>query len=98
MGKKQGELSIEGEGVVAIHIDEIEHAADDYIKVRDAFVITSRKLQESIDALRTAMHNHEPKLGKDAKGGLLYRYDDQIIMISKGKETVKVRSIDAPAE
>lgn len=90
----QSQLNIEGDGAVAIHIDEIEHAADAYIKVRDAFVTNTRKLQERQDDLRKAMHNHEDKLVQRADKTLVYQYDDLTITCTPGKEKVKIKAVE----
>lgn len=89
---KQPELHIEGKGAAAVHIPEIDAAADAYFKERDKRCrITPREVAAK-QKLMDTMHKHEAKLGRNGAGVLTYRFDDQILTLEPGKEKLKVRS------
>ena len=87
------ELELKGKGVEPVKIPAVEAAAEIYISARDNFVIYTRKLQETQEALRDAMHANEKAL-KRSDGALVYRFDDQVITVTKGKEKIKIKAID----
>ena len=71
-------------------IKAIENAAEAYVSARDKRM----KALENEIALKTklieVMENNADKLGVDADGNLLYRYDEEVVILSK-LDTVKVK-------
>ncbi len=93
---KQDDLpAMEGPGVERISIKEIDDLAEDYIKTRDRWVAASAPVQVANDKLREAIHKHADKIGKDRNGEIVYRYDNVVVLLKPGKESLKVKTVEA---
>lgn len=93
MAKKTQELpGIEGEGVSAVHIPEVDQLAEAYVKERDKRLRVMPKEVAAKLKLIDAMHAHAKKLMLP-DGSLTYRYDEMVITLEPGKEKLKVRDV-----
>lgn len=86
---------IEGDGVAPVRIAKIDYLAESYIKERDKRCKQTPKEIAAKEKLIDALHKHADKLSKDKDGALIYRYDDLLITLKPGKETLKVKSLSA---
>lgn len=85
---------VEGPGVAPVKIAAIEKLAEDYIKERDKRVKLTPREVAAKQKLIDAIHKYRDKLGTAADGTVTYRYDDTLIILKPGKETLKVQSAD----
>jgi hypothetical protein len=98
MARKTTDLpGIEGEGVSAVHIPEIDQLAEAYVKERDRRLKLTPKEVAAKLKLIDAMHAHAKKLTLP-DGTLTYRYDEMVITLEMGKEKLKVRDVSHDAE
>ncbi len=89
MARKQ--LEIPGTGQE--RIEELESAADQYIKVRDARMrMTEKEIAAKTNLLQVAL-SHEAELSPDADGNKIYKFDDEMVILKPGKRNVKVKAI-----
>jgi hypothetical protein len=82
-------------GTEAPHIEEIEVAAETYVKLRDRRM---KLLGEEITAqanLVTVMQAHAKELDSDAEGNKTYTYDDLRVILKQGKVKAKVKTLHA---
>lgn len=90
MPKDQTELT--GEGFDKPVIKSIESAAQEYIDKRAKFQKASLACQTAKLELINAMEKHQDKLPVDSEGNSVYRYDDELVILSE-KIGVKVKSV-----
>lgn len=94
MAKKQSDLpGVEGPGVGVSSIPEIDRAIDKYVAARDTRMLLTLKEVECKKALSDLMHTHEPEIGLNPEGYMVYRYDDLACTLKSGKEELKVRQL-----
>jgi len=75
-------------------IKEIDEAAEAYVNVRDKRQELTKKEVAAKQALSDLMHKHADQIGKDADGGLTYRYDDMAVILKPTEEQLKVKHVD----
>lgn len=85
---KQKEL----DGMERPAIKEIEEAADAYVAVRDKRMALTTKEVAAKTNLMQVMLAHEKDLTKNGDGDLVYRFDDEIVILKPGKANVKVKA------
>jgi NAD(P)H-hydrate repair Nnr-like enzyme with NAD(P)H-hydrate dehydratase domain len=91
--KKNSELpGIEGPGVSPIHIDELEELAAKYVKERDKRLVLTPREVEAKRELGNAMRKYEKDL-RQPDGRLVYRFDEQEIIVEAGKDKVRVAHV-----
>lgn len=73
-------------------IPEIDKAANRYSSLRDERMSTLDKEIKAKAALTELMLSHSKELGHDDEGALLYRYGDQVVIVSDQWQ-VKVKSV-----
>lgn len=72
-------------------IKEIDKAADYYVNVRDRRMkLTEQEVAAKAQLLQTVLQ-HEAKLSKNGDGEIVYRYDEEIVIVKPGKANVKVK-------
>ncbi len=103
MAKKKGskviELpGIEGPGVAPISIPRIDKLAAAYVRERDKRCEMTPKEIAAKQKLISALHDNVDKIGRDKDGVLTYRFDDMVIVLKPGKESLKVKAIDTEGE
>ena len=73
------------------HIEELEQAAEAYVKVRDKRMdLTEQEITQKTNLIQVALA-HEKELSKDADGNRCYRFDDLLVILKPGKPTCKVK-------
>ncbi len=95
---KQHDLPIEGPGIAPVRIKSVDELAEAYIKERDRRVRMTPREVTAKNELIDELHKHADKIGRDAEGVLRYEYDDIVIELRPGKETLKVRAADDNGE
>lgn len=89
MPKNQEQLK----GLEEPSITEIEDAAEDYKKLRDKRMkILDQEIAAKAKLLETMKENIE-QLSVDAEGNRVYRYDEELVILSEGKVNVKVKHV-----
>lgn len=79
-------------GTEPASIPEIEEASENYVRARDKRM---RLLESEITAktnLLQVLLQHEDKLSANEEGNKVYRYDDLVVILKRGKLNVKVKS------
>lgn len=72
-------------------IKEIDKAADHYVSIRDKRMkLTEQEVTAKTNLLQVVLE-HERQLSKNDQGELVYRYDDEIVIVKPGKANVKVK-------
>lgn len=72
-------------------IKEIDKAADHYVNVRDKRMkLTEQEVIAKANLLQVVLEN-EKDLSKNDQGEIVYRYDDEIVIVKPGKANVKVK-------
>jgi hypothetical protein len=98
--QRQEELPVGNEPGVAsadqISIPEVEAAADKYIEIRDKRCKMTPREVTAKEELITLIHAHSDKIAKNAEGEQVYRYDDLIITLKPGKETLTIKEQTEP--
>jgi len=74
-------------------IKEIEEAAEAYVTVRDRRMALTEKEVAAKEQLASLMHTHADTIGRDAEGGLSYRYDDMLVTLKPKDEVLKVKHV-----
>src|SRR6266436_4885032 len=89
---------IEGDGVAPLSIPEIDKLAEKYVRERDKRCELTPKEVEAKENLIAAIHKHveADTIQKDRDGTVVYRYEDQTIILKPGKETLKVKATPEP--
>lgn len=88
----QKELPIEGPGAGPVRIPDIDDAAENYVKARDARMRLTRREVETKDALIKTLKDHKKELGTDGEGSMFYEYDDIVVELTPVGEQLKVRA------
>lgn len=89
MAKKQLEIP----GTEAERFPEIEEAAENYVKARDKRMrLTEQEVVAKTQLLQILLEN-ESKLSPNEQGDKVYRYDDEIVILRRGKVNVKVKAV-----
>lgn len=92
--EKPSELpGITGKGVAPLSIPEVEKAAKQYVRNRDARMEESKAEKDAKTKLIRSLHDNADKIGKDRNGAIVYRYEDMQVVLSPGKEDVKVKNV-----
>lgn len=73
-------------------IRSIENAAQAYVAARDARMSALTKEISAKEKLIMVMQNNSEKLSVNGDGDLVYRYDDEIVVLSE-KDMIKVKSV-----
>lgn len=81
-------------GTERVRIKSIDDAAEEYVNVRDKRMEWTEKEVAAKQQLTDLMHKHAEKIGRDAEGGLTYRYDDMQVILKPTEEVLKVKHID----
>jgi hypothetical protein len=81
---------VEGPGVSPISIAAIDTAAEAYIKERDKRCAMTPREIAAKQKLIAVLHDNADKIGVDANGEIVYRYDDFVVSLKPGKEKLKV--------
>ena len=89
--------SLPGEGFEPPTIKAIETAAVAYLDRRAKFQKASEAVQESKTKLIEVMQAHAEKLEANENGDKVYRYDDEIVILSD-KVNVKVKAAEEEEE
>jgi hypothetical protein len=95
MPKNQSEMS--GEGFDRPVIKAIESAAEEYITARNKFQRASEACQTAKTNLVMAMDKNKEKLPVDGEGNSVYRYDDELVVLSESLG-VKVKTVKSEDE
>jgi hypothetical protein len=82
-----------GPGVAPVTIAEINDLADDYIKERDKRCRLTPREVAAKEKLIASIHKHADKIGRNAAGMIVYRYDEQVITLAPGKEKLKIKDV-----
>ena len=83
--KKQPELEgMTGPGVAPVVIPEIDKAAEKYVNIRDKRMLLTEDEIEAKGLLTELMKKHSLKT---------YRYDERLVELKPGEETVKVKKV-----
>lgn len=91
---KQPDLpGVEGKGISGVRIDELDDAAEKYVKERNKRQEISPKEKAAKDALIELMLKHKDDLGVDDDGKIFYKYDDEVVIYQPGKPDVKVKTV-----
>jgi hypothetical protein len=85
-----------GPGVAPIQIKAIDKKAVEYVEVRDSRMALTKKECEARDALIAEVQAHATKIGVNAKGEVVYTFDDLKVIYKPGKPKITVRSADSP--
>jgi hypothetical protein len=83
----------EGAGVAAVRITEVDEAAAKYVMERDKRCRQTPKEVAAKTDLIDVLHKNADKIGRDPEGVLRYEYEDLIVELKPGKETLKVRAV-----
>lgn len=83
---------MEGPGVGTVSIKAVDAAAEEYVKIRDKRCQMTPREITAKQNLMDVIHKNEDKIGRDGTGAIVYRYDDMVITLTPGKETLKVKS------
>ena len=81
-----------GKGVALQRIAELDRLAELYCVERDKRLKQTPKEVAAKTKLSEAMHRHADKL-RQPDGTLLYRYDERRILLTNGKEKLRVEDI-----
>lgn len=74
-------------------IKEIDKAAEEYVSVRDKRMNLTEKEVAAKQQLVNLMHAHADEIGRDAEGGLTYRYSDMLVTLKPKEEVLKVKHV-----
>jgi hypothetical protein len=92
--KKQADLpAMEGPGVAPVRIAAIDKLADDYIRERDKRVRLTPREVAAKSKLVDALHENADKIGTNAEGAIVYRYDTIVLILTPGKEKLQVKDV-----
>jgi hypothetical protein len=95
-GKKQSDLpGIKGPGVSRVSIAEVDELAEKYIRERDKRCAMTPKEIAAKSELVDALHRHAKEIGKNSDGEIRYMYDNVVVLLKPGKETLKVKEVEA---
>jgi hypothetical protein len=87
MPKKQLEIP----GTEVDSIPEIEEAAELYVKARDRRMrLTEQEIAAKVNLLQVCVAN-EDKLSPNQDGDKCYTYEDEMVILKRGKANVKVK-------
>lgn len=74
-------------------IKEIEEAAEAYRALRDKRMKLLTQELSAKENLLQVMLAHSKTLPKNAEGEVMYRYDDELVILKPGKQNVKVKAV-----
>lgn len=74
-------------------IKEIDEAAEAYVSVRDKRMSLTEQEVAAKQQLVNLMHAHADEIGRDAEGGLTYRYSDMLVTLKPKEEVLKVKHV-----
>lgn len=86
---------LEVSGTERVKIKAIEDAASKYVDVRDKRMSLTEKEVAAKATLVDVMQRHADKLGEDGDGNRVYRFGDEMVILSD-KINVKVRHAAEP--
>lgn len=89
---------MEGPGVALVRIAAVDNAAAEYVRERDKRCRQTPKEIAAKQKLIGLLHKHEAKIGRDEAGVLRYEFDDTVIELKPGEETLKVKAAPAPED
>jgi hypothetical protein len=92
MPKNQDDLSgMDGPGVSAVRIKEVDDAAEDYLTERDKRMRQTPKEVEAKKKFVALLHKHEKQIGRDNEGVLRYPLEGLIFELKMTEEKLSVR-------
>jgi hypothetical protein len=94
---KTKEFDLTGPGVAPVRIKELDKLAEEYIEARDERLKLTPIEVAAKTKLIGALHEYANKI-RLPDGSLEYRYDEVVIMLTPGKETLKVKGISSEEE
>lgn len=83
---------MEGPGVAAYQNDELDDAVEKFTKARDVAQTAKDRHQAAEDSLKMLLHDHADKIGIDKNGEIVYRCDDEVVILKPGKEKLTVKA------
>ena len=89
---------MKGPGVAPVSIPEINTLANQYVHERDKRCAMTPHEIAAKEKLIAAIHKHADTIGKDRDGSIVYRYEDTVIILKPGKETLKVKEVGEEGE
>jgi hypothetical protein len=92
---KQADLpAMDGPGVARVSIPEVDALAEAYIVERDKRCNMTPKEIAAKEALIEALHEHADAIGRNPSNGeIRYVYDDTVVLLKPGKETLRVKQV-----
>jgi hypothetical protein len=90
--------NMDGPGVAQPSILEIDEAADKYVAIRDKRCQISPKEIAAKAELIDAIHAHADQLARTPEGAIIYRYGEEVVILTPGKENVKVKKAGSADE
>jgi len=81
--------------VSRVSIPEVDKLAEDYIKERDKRCAMTPREIAAKTKLVEALHAHAGEIGKNGDGEIRYMYDNVVVLLKPGKETLKVKEVEA---
>ena len=90
--KKQPELNgMTGPGVERPEIPELDEAIDKFVKARDHAKLMKERSDAAETNVKKLMHEHKDTIGVDANGEIVYRSDDEVVVLKPGQEKLQVK-------
>jgi hypothetical protein len=89
---------IEGKGVAPVRIASVDKAAAEYVRERDKRCRQTPREIAAKQKLIDLLHKNEDKIGRDDNGTLRYEFDETLIELKRGEETLKVKAAPAADE
>lgn len=82
---------VDGPGVGLVQIPEVNRAAGDYFRKKEARCEMTPEEVKAKKKLMDLLHAHEDKIGRDADGVLRYTFEDKVVMLSPGEDHLTVK-------
>ena len=83
---------IVGTGVAPVSIDEIDKLVDRYVFARNTRMEHTDREVEAKTKLIDSLRGYEKEIGTDKEGTIIYRHDDLIVTLKRGKDDLKVKA------
>lgn len=81
-----------GPGVSQKRIPEVDRAAREYVRIRDARMEMTPKEVKAKEKLIGLLHEFEKDIGRDSKGSLRYVYEETLVELTPTGEQLKVKA------
>lgn len=82
---------IEGPGVGAVKIPELDTLIDKYVIARDKRMQESPKEKNAKTNVIDFMLAHQGEIGVDSNGEILYRHGDEVLILKPGTPKLSIR-------